>query len=399
MEMSQKVCVAGVGMTPFKKPGQSESYLVMAEAAIRAALKDAGVEYKAIQQGYAGYVMGDSTCGQAAAYRVGLTGIPIFNVNNNCASGSTALYLARQAVESGAVDCALAFGFEQMPTGAIENAFNDRISPLARFLETAREYPGMENAPDYLPIVGVLFGAQYLEMKNRYGYTPETFAKITVKARQHAANNPFSIFRDPVTVEEVLASPTIFAGLTKLMACPPSCGAAATILCSEKFAREHGLDSSIKIVAQAMTTDYDSSFDSGNALKLLGADLAAEAARQVYEKSGVGPEEISVVELHDCFACNEIASYEALGLVAEGGSEKFINDGDNTYGGKIVVNPSGGLLSKGHPLGATGLAQCTELTQQLRGQSGKRQVEGVRTALQHNGGLGSAMIVTMYQRD
>jgi sterol carrier protein 2 len=399
MEMSQKVCVAGVGMTPFKKPGKSESYLVMAEAAIRAALKDAGVEYKAIQQGYAGYVMGDSTCGQAAAYRVGMTGIPIFNVNNNCASGSTALYLARQAVESGAVDCALAFGFEQMPTGALGNAFNDRISPLARFLETAREYPGMENAPDYLPIVGVLFGAQFLEMKNRYGYTPETFAKITVKARQHAANNPFSIFRDPVTVEEVLASPTIFAGLTKLMACPPSCGAAATILCSEKFAREHGLDSSIKIVAQAMTTDYDSSFDSGNALKLLGGDMTAEAAIQVYEKSGVGPEEIGVVELHDCFACNEIASYEALGLVAEGGSEKFINDGDNTYGGKIVVNPSGGLLSKGHPLGATGLAQCTELTQQLRGKSGKRQVEGVRTALQHNGGLGGAVIVTMYQRD
>ena len=394
-----KACVVGVGMTPFKKPKESESYLVMAEAAIKAALKDAGIEYSAIQQAYAGYVMGDSTCGQAAAYRVGLSGIPIINVNNNCASGSTALYLARQAVESGAVECTLAFGFEQMPTGAIENAFTDRISPLASFLETARTYPGMENAPDNLPIVGVLFGAQYLEMKKRYGYTSETFAKITVKARQHAANNPFSIFRDPVTVEQVLASPPIFDGLTKLMACPPSCGAAATILCSEKFAREHGLDSSIKIIAQAMTTDYDSTFDSGNALKLLGSDMTAKAAQKVYAESGVGPDEIGVVELHDCFTCNEIASYEALGLVAEGGSEKFINDGDNTYGGKTVVCPSGGLLSKGHPLGATGLAQCTELTQQLRGQAGKRQVEGVRTALQHNGGLGGATIVTMYQRD
>ena len=397
--MSRKACVAGVGMTPFKKPKESESYLVMAEAAIRSALKDAGLEYSDIQQGYAGYVMGDSTCGQAAAYRVGLSGIPIFNVNNNCASGSTALYLARQAVESGAVECALAFGFEQMPAGAIENVFADRIPPLQRFLDAAREYPGLEDAPKNLPMVGLLFGAQYMELKNRYGYSPETFAKITVKARQHAANNPLSIFREQVTVEDVLSSPPIFDGLTKLMACPPSCGSAAAILCSEKFAREKGLDSSIKIVAQSMTSDFDSTFDSGSALKLLGSDLAAETAKQVYNESGVGPDEVGVVELHDCFACNEIATYEALGLVEEGGSEKFINDGDNTYGGKIVVCPSGGLLSKGHPLGATGLAQCTELTMQLRGQAGKRQVDGVRTALQHNGGLGSAMIVTMYQRD
>jgi acetyl-CoA acetyltransferase len=262
-----------------------------------------------------------------------------------------------------------------------------------------RQTPGLEDAPKNLPMVGLLFGAQYLELKNRYGYSPQTFAKITVKARQHAANNPFSILRELLTTDEVLSSPPLFDGLTKLMACPPSCGAAAAILCSEKFAREHGLDSSVKIVAQVLTTDYPSTFDSGNALKLLGADLTAEAAKQVYEESGVGPEEVGVVELHDCFTCNEIATYGALGLVAEGGSEQFINDGDNTYGGKIVVCPSGGLLSEGHPLGATGLAQCTELTQQLRGQAGKRQVDGMRTALQHNGGLGGAVIVTMYQHD
>ena len=397
--MSNKVCIAGVGMTAFKKPGKSESYLVMAEEAIKAALKDAGLDYSAIKQAYAGYVMGDSTCGQAAAYRVGLSGIPIFNVNNNCASGSTALYLARQAVESGAVDCALAFGFEQMPAGAIENVFTDRVPPMARFMDAAREFPGLQDAPKNLPIVGLLFGAQYLEMKRRYGYSDETFAQITVKARRHAANNPSAIFRDPVTVEQVLAAPPLFDGLTRLMACPPSCGAAATVLCTEKYAREHGLDGSVKIVAQAMTSDTDTTFNSGNALKLLGSDLTAEAARQVYEKSGVDPDEIGVVELHDCFTCNEIATYEALGLVAEGESEKFINDGDNSYGGKIVVCPSGGLLSKGHPLGATGLAQCAELTWQLRGQAGKRQVEGVRTALQHNGGLGSAVIVSLLQRD
>lgn len=397
--MSQKTCVVGVGMTPFKKPGESESYQVMAEVAIRAALKDAGLEYSDLQQAYAGFVMGDSTSGQAAAYRVGMTGIPVFNVNNNCASGSTALYLARQAVESGAVDCALAFGFEEMIPGALGNVFPDKISPLARFLDAAKEYPGLENASPKLPIVALLFGAQYLELRKRYGYKPETFAKITVKARQHAANNPYSIFREQLTVDEVLSSPPLFDGLTRLMACPPSCGGAATILCSEKFARERGLDSSVKIVAQALNTDYADTFDSGNPLKLIGYDSTAAAARQVYEKSGVGPEEIGVVELHDCFTCNEIATYEALGLVAEGGSEQFINDGQNTYGGKIVVCPSGGLLSKGHPLGATGLAQCTELTQQLRGQAGKRQVDGVRTALQHNGGLGGATVVTMYQHD
>jgi acetyl-CoA acetyltransferase len=286
-----------------------------------------------------------------------------------------------------------------MPAGAIENVFTDRVPPLARFMDAAREFPGLQDAPKNLPIVGLLFGAQYLEMKRRYGYSDETFAQITVKARRHAANNPRAIFRDPVTVEQVLAAPPLFDGLTRLMACPPSCGAAAAVICTEKYARKHGLDGSVKIVAQAMTSDFESTFDSGNALKLLGSDLTAEAARQVYEKSGVAPDEIGVVELHDCFTCNEIATYEALGLVAEGESEKFINDGDNSYGGKVVVCPSGGLLSKGHPLGATGLAQCAELTWQLRGQAGKRQVEGVRTALQHNGGLGSAVIVSMLQRD
>ncbi len=396
--MSNQTCVVGVGMTPFKKPGKSGSYLVMAEYAIRAALTDAGLEYSQIQQAYAGYVMGDSTCGQAAAYRVGLTGIPVINVNNNCASGSTALFLARQAVQSGAVECALAFGFEEMPRGAIQNTWADREAPLDRFVKAALPMLGLEEAPKNMPMVGLLFGAQYLDYKKRYGASDETFAKITVKARRHAANNPNAIFRDQVTVEEVLAAPTLFEGLTKLMACPPSCGAGATIFCSEAFAKKHGLASNIVVVGQAMTSDTESTFAAGGALELLGSDLTAKAAREVYEQSGIGPDDVDVVELHDCFTCNEIATYEALGLVPEGGSEKFINDGDNTYGGKIVVCPSGGLLSKGHPLGATGLAQCAELVWQLRGQADKRQVEGARTALQHNGGLGSIGVVTMYQR-
>jgi len=185
--------------------------------------------------------------------------------------------------------------------------------------------------------------------------------------------------------------------MTRLMACPPTCGAAAAIICSESFAKRHGLDARVTIVAQSMTTDTPSTFDARNMMQLVGSDMARAAADQVYEAAGIGPEEIDVVELHDCFATNELLTYEALRLAPDGGGEKMVEDGDNTYGGRVVTNPSGGLLSKGHPLGATGLAQCTELVQQLRGQAEARQVEGARLALQHNLGLGGACVVTMYQ--
>jgi len=200
-----------------------------------------------------------------------------------------------------------------------------------------------------------------------------------------------------VTVQQVLESPVIFGSLTRLQCCPPTCGAAATIVVSEDFARARGLRSDVAIAAQAMTTDTSSSFD-GDAMQLVGYDMAQEAARQVYEKSGVDPADIPVVELHDCFTTNELISYEALGLTPEGTAEKFILEGDNTYGGRVVTNPSGGLLSKGHPLGATGLAQCAELTWQLRGEAGDRQVDGARMALQHNIGLGGAAVVTLYEK-
>ena len=208
---------------------------------------------------------------------------------------------------------------------------------------------------------------------------------------------PYAVFRDPVSVEEVLASPKIFGPLTRLQCCPPTCGAAAAILCSEDFADTHGLDGSVVIRAQAMTTDFASTF-SGDMMTVVGYDMAKAAADRVYEAAGVGPEDIGVVELHDCFTTNELLTYECLGLTPEGTAEKFIAEGDNTYGGRVVTNPSGGLLSKGHPLGATGLAQCAELVWQLRGQAEARQVEGVRLALQHNIGLGGAAVVTLYEK-
>ena len=180
------------------------------------------------------------------------------------------------------------------------------------------------------------------------------------------------------------------------MACPPTCGAAAAVLVSEAFAHRHGLRTDVAIAAQAMTTDFASSFQARDMIQVVGFDMSQAAARQVYAAAGIGPEEVDVVELHDCFAQNELITYEALGLCGEGEGARFVADGDNTHGGRYVTNPSGGLLSKGHPLGATGLAQCYELTHQLRGSAEGRQVDGARVALQHNLGLGGACVVTMY---
>lgn len=392
--MDKRVIVAGVGMTPFVKPGTEDPYTVMGAAAARMALQDAGVAYEQVQQAYAGYVYGDSAAGQAVLYNVGMTGIPVINVNNNCSTGSTALFLARQAVQAGMVECALALGFEQMARGAIDVVFTDRPAPLGKFLELADALQGHSDSPMAIR----LFGGAGAEYQERYDTRNETFAMIAVKARRHAQHNERAIFRKPLTVEEVLASPRFTGPLTRLQCCPPTCGAAAAVVCSEDYARRHGLDTTVAIVGQAMTTDFRSTFDENSRMKIVGYDLSAAAARQVYEQTGIGPDDVDVVELHDCFTTNELISYEALGLTPEGTAERFIWDGDNTYGGRVVTNPSGGLLAKGHPLGATGLAQCAELTWQLRGQAGVRQVEGARIALQHNIGLGGACVVTMYQR-
>lgn len=393
--MASHVYVAGVGMIPFTKPGGHLPYPQMAAEAARLALADAGVDYGLVQQAYVGYVYGDSTAGQRAVYEVGMTGIPIVNVNNNCSTGSTALFLARQAVASGAADCVLALGFEQMNPGAIGNVFTDRPSPFDRFDATTDALVGQGD----IPLALRYFGGAGLAHMRQYGTRLETFAKVRAKASRHAEHNPMALLRKVVTAEDVMASPMIWPGvLTRLMACPPTCGAAAAIVCSAAFAQRHGLAPTVRISAQAMATDRPDTFDSGDMRRLVGVGMAEAAAQQVYEQAGIGPQDVDVVELHDCFAQNELISYEALGLCPAGGAEQFIEDGDNTYGGRVVTNPSGGLLSKGHPLGATGLAQCTELVQQLRGTSGVRQVPGARVGLQHNVGLGGACVVTLYER-
>jgi acetyl-CoA acetyltransferase len=353
------------------------------------------VPYDAVQQAYVGYVYGDSTAGQAAIYGVGLTGIPVFNINNNCSTGSSALYLARQAVESGMVECAIALGFEQMVPGPLKGAYQDRPAPMVRFVEAMTAHQGFDEAA---PRAAQFFGGAGMDYIKQYGIRPDTFGRISVKARQHAARNPLAVFRQTLTLEEVMASPTVFGPLTRYQCCPPTCGAAAAIVCSADFAKKHKLDMRVVIAAQAMTTDTPSTFESDDMRRVVGYDMTANAAKQVYEAAGIGPEDLDVVELHDCFTANELITYEGLGLTPEGTAEKFIVDGDNTYGGRIVTNPSGGLLSKGHPLGATGLAQCYELVSQLRGTADQRQVEGARLALQHNLGLGGACVVTLYQK-
>jgi len=382
-------------MVPFQKPGKSDDYPVMAKGAMTAAFEDAGVSFTEVEQAYVGYVYGDSTCGQRAVYEMGQTGIPVFNVNNNCSTGSTALMLAKQAVAGGMAECVLALGFEKMEKGALGAKWDDRANPLEWHAGQMNGMQGFTAAPP----AAQMFGGAGREYRWKYGTKRETFAKISSKARSHAAKNPYALFKEELTVEEVLASPEVFDPLTRFQCCPPTCGAAAAILCSEEFAKKHGKEGAVWIAAQAMTTDFPSSFEEKSMMKVVGYDMTKQAAAKVYEEAGLGPDDVDVVELHDCFTANELLTYEGLGLCPEGEAEKFIWDGDNTFGGKYVTNPSGGLLSKGHPLGATGLAQCTELVWQLRGQGEQRQVEGAKVALQHNLGLGGACVVTMYRKD
>ncbi|XP_036722550.1 non-specific lipid-transfer protein isoform X2 [Balaenoptera musculus] len=381
----------------FTKPGaeNSRDYPDLAKEAGQKALADAQIPYSAVEQACIGYVYGDSTCGQRAIYHsLGLTGIPIINVNNNCSTGSTALFMARQLIQGGLADCVLALGFEKMEKGPLGLTFSNRTNPIDKHLEVLINKYGLSSHP----VASQMFGFAGKEHMEKYGTKLEHFAKIGWKNHKHSVNNPYSQFQKEYSLDEVMASPKIFDFLTILQCCPTSDGAAAAILASEAFVQKHGLKSkAVEILAQEMVTDMPSSFEEKSVIKMVGFDMSKEAARKCYEKSGLRPSDIDVIELHDCFSTNELLTYEALGLCPEGQGGKLVDRGDNTYGGKWVINPSGGLISKGHPLGATGLAQCAELCWQLRGEAGKRQVPGAKVALQHNLGLGGAVVVTLYK--
>ncbi|MEV0218151.1 lipid-transfer protein [Streptomyces sp. NPDC050704] len=394
-----KAYVVGVGMTKFEKPETREwQYWDMVKEAGTNALEDAGISYADVEQVPVGYCFQASTAGQRAAYELGLTGVPVYNVNNNCATGSTALMLARQFVEGGISDCVLALGFEKMKRGSLGGGADGgdfATSPVARHYGVMAARHGFEMTPPTAQI----FGGAAREHMERYGTTEAQLAAVGAKNHRHSANSPYAQFQDVWTVDEILASKTIHRPLTRLQCSPTSDGAASAVVVSERFVERHGLgERAVEIVAQAMTTDTEESFASGSCIDVVGQPMSRAAARQVYEKAGLGIEDVDVVELHDCFSVNELLTYEALGMCEPGESGKLVESGATTYGGRWVVNPSGGLISKGHPLGATGIAQVAELVWQLRDEAGARQVARARVGLAHNIGLGGAAVVTLFRR-
>ncbi|MDD9381500.1 lipid-transfer protein [Streptomyces sp. ZAF1911] len=394
-----KSYIVGVGMTKFEKPESRDwQYWDMAKEAGDAALADAGIDYGLVEQVPVGYCFQASTAGQRAAYELGLSGVPVYNVNNNCATGSTALMMARQFVEGGINDCVLALGFEKMKRGALGGGADGgdfKTSPVARHYGIMAAGHGFEMSPPTAQI----FGNAAREHMKLYGTTAAQLAAVGAKNHRHSANNPNAQFQDVYTVEEILAAKTIHEPLTKLQCSPTSDGAAAAVVVSERFVEQHGLgDRAVEIVAQSMTTDTEASFASGSCIDVVGKPMTAAAGRAVFEASGLGIGDVDVIELHDCFSINELLTYEALGMCEDGGAGALVESGATTYGGRWVVNPSGGLISKGHPLGATGLAQAAELVWQLRGTAGPRQVPGARVGLAHNIGLGGAAVVTLLRR-
>jgi acetyl-CoA acetyltransferase len=396
--MSNKTYVVGVGMTKFDKPGTKEGdYPDWAKEAGEKALADAGVPYDAIEQAFAGYVYGDSTYGQRAIYELGLTGIPVLNVNNNCSTGSSALFLARQAVKGGLIDCGLAIGFEKMEMGSLGMKYTDRTPAMDKHMMRMFEI----RDPETSPFAPQMFGNAGRDHMEKYGSKPEHYAWIGWKNHKHSVNNPYAQFQTEYSLQDIKDAKMIHDPLTKLQCSPTSDGAGAVIVASEKFVDEHDLwEHAIEIAGQAMVTDLSSTFDeNADCIKIVGYDMSKKAAELAYEEAQVGPEDVQVVELHDCFSANELITYEALGFAEEGHGHELVEKEATTYGGDgPVVNPSGGLISKGHPLGATGLAQCSELNWQLRGQAEKRQVDNVQVALQHNIGLGGAAVVSIYRK-
>jgi acetyl-CoA acyltransferase len=394
--MTDRTFVIGVGMTKFEKPGARDwDYPDMAKEAGTRALEDAGIAYDDVEQAFVGYCYGDSTSGQRAVYGLGLTGIPVVNVNNNCSTGSSALFMARQAVRGGLADCALALGFEKMEPGSLGVKYTDRTNPIEKHAMAMFEL----RQPEASPPAPQMFGNAGREHMERYGSQPDHYAWIGWKNHEHSTRNPYAQFQQEYSLDEIKAAKVIHEPLTKLQCSPTSDGSGCAIVASERFVEKHALwERAVEIAGQALTTDTPSTFESRSCMSIVGYDMSKEAARRAYQEAGVGADEVDVIELHDCFSANELITYEALGLAEEGEGHSLVEAKDTTYGGRWVVNPSGGLISKGHPLGATGLAQCSELTWQLRGDAGERQVDDAKVGLQHNIGLGGACVVTVYQQ-
>ncbi|OCH86680.1 thiolase-like protein [Obba rivulosa] len=408
----RRTFIIGAGCTAFIKPRGLRTTEDMGLEAATKALLDAGVTYDSVESAFVGYCYGDSTSGQRALYNLGLTGIPISNVNNNCSTGSTAMYLANNMVKSGLNECSLALGFERMSRGSLGSNFPDRPSPTLPLNLVMKEVENnLSTGPNSGPGAPRMFGDGGQEYFDKYGANINHLAQIASKNHKHSVNNPYSQFRDGWTVEQVLASPKICQQLTKFMCSPTSDGAACCLIASEDFVHAHHLENqAIEIVAQALGTDEPSTFESKSAMELVGFGMTKSCADNVFTqagfKEGEGRDQVGVVELHDCFAANELITYDALGLCAPGEAHKMVERGDNTYGGKYVINPSGGLEAKGHPLGATGLGMHFYIAMQLREWAGPMQAPGLfdipdkrgKFGIVHNLGLGGACVVSLLRR-
>ncbi|PGH21439.1 hypothetical protein AJ80_03230 [Polytolypa hystricis UAMH7299] len=389
-----RVYVIGVGMTPFLKPNKARDYPGLGLEAGTKALLDAGINYDDVEAGYACYAFGDSTSGQRVFYQFGMTGIPIVNVNNACATGSTGLYLARQSLSLGVADVALVIGFEKMQAGRLEKAFKDRAIPQGLHAEKM-----FALNPNSEPGNISLFGNAGFEYIKKYDAVEDDLAEIARINHLHSAKNPYSQFRTVYTLDEIKNSQSLFGSITKLQCCPTSDGAAAAVLVSEHWLDQHPelKSKAIEIAGQSIVTDQSDTYGDSS-MNLVGYNMSKRATTAALSDAHVSISQVGVCELHDCFAANELITIDALGLCEHGKAGSFVRSGNITHGGRVLVNPSGGLISKGHPLGATGLAQCAELVWQLRGWANNRLAPHTRVALQHNLGLGGAAVVSVYKR-
>jgi len=373
------VYIIGAGMTKFGlydgRHLPAKSVFELGKEACLAALDHAGISHRKIEAAFSGNVGSPPNCGQMILAPCGISGIPVFNHENACASGSSALKHAYEAIGNGTYDSAIVIGAECwsfLKASGSSMALAGLISP------PQGTNLNQDIAGAFGPALLALVAKAHM---NEYGTTKEQFAKIAVKNKKNAALNPYAQFQKEVTLEEVLNSRMICDPLTKLQCCPQTDGAAALILCSQDVAKQY----TTKMVRLAVVTESSAQYK-GMGGVLNGFNCFEIAARRAYNLAGVGPEDLDVVEVHDDFTPVELVAYEDLGLCKRGEGGRFIDEGLSDYGGKVVVSPSGGLLGKGHPLGATGVAQLVEITWQLRGECGSRQVEGAKVGLAHNGG-------------
>jgi acetyl-CoA acyltransferase len=363
------------GRYPDRKPAQ-----LGAEAALMA-LDDAGLTVGDVDVVYTGSSFNaQSSMGQKILQQIGQTGVPCVNVSNACASGATAVREAFVALKSGLYDVALAIGVEKNPQGMLGAGPADGLPPEGLF--------GSDSMPAVFAEAGMVHAS-------RYGTTIEQFAKVAVKNRFHGSLNPKARYQTETTLEEVLGSEMIAWPLTKLMCSANVDGAASVVLVSERKAKELGLSRAARIRGSALASDP---WESRNPVMFDPNSVTRLAVSKAYAMAGLGPEDLDLVELHDCFCTAELLHYENLGLCGEGEAARLIDNGETTLGGRMPVNVSGGLLAKGHPIGATGVANIVEIVQQLRGEAGARQVEGARIGLAHVLGFGASAAVHILEK-